>query len=159
MNRKNTYMKFTVLLLTGLSFLVFSFSSKENQATTTESMVTVAGLSGIKFSKISFEKAIKESRSSGKLIFIDVHTSWCGPCKEMAKTTFTDPEVGKVFNEKFINLKIDAEEDADGPMISKAYSVSAYPTLLFVNGEGKLVRKLVGKQSKEKLLASVATMK
>lgn len=157
MIRKNTHMKFTVLLLTGLSFFVFSFSSKENQVTTNE--LTVTGLSGIKFSKISFEKAIKEAKSSGKLIFIDVHTSWCGPCKEMAKTTFTDPEVGKVFNGKFINLKIDAEEDNDGPMISKAYSVTAYPTLLFVNGEGKLVRKLVGKQSKEKLLASVATMK
>lgn len=150
-------MKFTVLLLTGFSFFVFSFSSKENQVTTNE--LTVTGLSGIKFSKISFEKAIKEAKSSGKLIFIDVHTSWCGPCKEMAKTTFTDSEVGKVFNGKFINLKIDAEEDNDGPMISKAYSVTAYPTLLFVNGEGKLVRKLVGKQSKEKLLASVATMK
>jgi thioredoxin 1 len=31
--------------------------------------------------------------------------------------------------------------------------------LLFVNSEGKLIRKLVGKQSKEKLLASVSMMK
>lgn len=150
-------MKFIAVLITGLSFCIFSFSSIENHPESKE--LTTKALSGIKFSKISFEKAIKQARSSGKLIFIDVHTSWCGPCKEMAKTTFTDSEVGKVFNQRFINLKIDAEEDADGPMISKAYTVSAYPTLLFINGEGKLVRKLVGKQSKEKLLAAVAAIK
>lgn len=157
MTRKKQHMKFTVLLLTGLSLLVFSFRSMENHPESKG--LTTTSLSGIKFSKISFEKAVKQARSSGKLIFIDVHTSWCGPCKEMAKTTFTDAEVGKVFNQRFINLKIDAEEDADGPMISKAYTVSAYPTLLFINGEGKLVRKLVGKQSKEKLLAAVSTIK
>lgn len=150
-------MKFIGLLLAVFSFFIFSFSLWENHTEKTEA--AVKSLSGIKFSKVSFEKAVKQARSSGKLIFIDVHTSWCGPCKEMAKTTFTDSEVGKIFNKKFINLKIDAEEDADGPMISKAYTVSAYPTLLFVNGEGKLVRKLVGKQSKEKLLAAVSAMK
>ena len=66
---------------------------------------------------------------------------------------FQSDEVGKVFNKKFINLKIDAETDADGPDLAKKYSVTAYPTLLFINGEGKLVKRLVGKQSEEKLLS------
>nr|WP_294858378.1 thioredoxin domain-containing protein [uncultured Fluviicola sp.] len=150
-------MKFGALLLIGLSFVISSFCLLENHSDAKE--LTSVRNSGIKFSKMTFRDAVLEAKASGKLIFIDVHTSWCGPCKEMAKTTFTDGEVGKVFNKKFINLKIDAEEDTDGPMISKAYSVSAYPTLLFVNSEGKLVRKLVGKQSKEKLLAAVAAIK
>ncbi|WP_300666416.1 thioredoxin domain-containing protein [Fluviicola sp.] len=144
-------MKFPIVLFLGISLLLFSFhTSKEESA---------MAASGIKFTKIPFEKAVKQAQSSGKLIFIDVHTSWCGPCKEMAKTTFQDSEVGKEFNKRFINLKIDAEKDADGPMISKAYTVSGYPTLLFINGEGKLVRKLVGKQSKEKLLAAISAIK
>lgn len=150
-------MKFIVLLLTGLSFFVYSFNSVENTAG--NKVLTTKSLSGIKFSKLTLQKAIKQAQSSGKLIFIDVHTSWCGPCKEMAKTTFTDSEVGSIFNKRFINLKIDAEEDQDGPAISRAYSVAAYPTLLFINGEGKLVKKLVGKQSKEKLLAAVSMIK
>lgn len=157
MTQKNTHMKFTALFLLGLSFFVFSFNSAEKSVVSTES--TIKSATGIKFSKLTFQKAIKQAQATGKLIFIDVHTSWCGPCKEMAKTTFTDSEVGNVFNERFINLKIDAEQDADGPMISKAYTVTAYPTLLFINGEGKMVKKLVGKQSKEKLLAAVATIK
>ncbi len=157
MTHKNTHMKFIALILMGLSFFVYSFNSGENISTNKE--LTTKSLSGIKFSNLTLQKAIKQAKSSGKLIFIDVHTSWCGPCKEMAKTTFTDSEVGSVFNKRFINLKIDAEEDQDGPALSRAYSVTAYPTLLFINGEGKLVKKLVGKQSKEKLLAAVSTIK
>jgi len=157
MTRKNTTMKYIVLLLLGFSFCIYSFNSTQNTASGSD--LTMVGGSGIKFSKLTFQKAIKQAQATGKLIFIDVHTSWCGPCKEMAKTTFTDSEVGNVFNQRFINLKIDAEQDEDGPMISKAYSVGAYPTLLFINGEGKMVKKLVGKQSKEKLLAAVSTIK
>ncbi len=157
MTRKNSDMKFIAVLLAGLSFFAFSFTSNENTSVVKEGKTVYA--SGIKFSKMSFQKAIKQAKASGKLIFIDVHTSWCGPCKEMAQTTFVDSEVGSVFNQRFINLKIDAENDSDGPMISKAYSVTAYPTLLFVNSEGKLVKKLVGKQSKEKLLAAVSSIK
>lgn len=148
---KNLNMKFPIVLFLGISLIFFSFYTSKEE--------TSMGTSGIKFTKLPFEKAIKQAQSSGKLIFIDVHTSWCGPCKEMAKTTFLDAEVGKEFNKRFINLKIDAEKDTDGPMISKAYTVTGYPTLLFINGEGKLIRKLVGKQSKEKLLAAIAGIK
>lgn len=157
MTRKNTHMKFITLLVLGLSFCIYSFTSAENTAV--GNGLTMNSTSGIKFSKLTLAKAIKQAQASGKIIFIDVHTSWCGPCKEMAKTTFTDSEVGDVFNQRFINLKIDAEQDEDGPIVSKTYSVAAYPTLLFINGEGKMVKKLVGKQSKEKLLAAVSTIK
>ncbi|AEA45352.1 thioredoxin family protein [Fluviicola taffensis] len=150
-------MKFTLLFLIGLAFIGLSFKSIENSVST--SSVTSFGSSGIKFDKMTLSKAIKKAKSTGKLIFIDVYTTWCGPCKEMAATTFQDSEVGNLFNNKFINLKIDAENDADGPTISRVYTISGYPTLLFINGEGKLVKKLVGKQSKEKLLAAVAAMK
>ena len=108
---------------------------------------------GIKFSEMRLADAMKEAKKTGQLIFIDVHTSWCGPCKQMAKTTFQAENVGKLFNKKFINLKIDAEKDPDGADVSNAYSVAAYPTLLFINAEGKLVKKVVGMQSEEKLLA------
>ena len=113
--------------------------------------IMVAG--GIKFDHTTLEKAKAEAKSSKKLIFIDVYTTWCGPCKEMAKTTFTRDEVGEVFNKKFVNLKIDAENDADGEFVSTNFKVNAYPTLLFLDEDGKLLKKLVGKQSQEKLIS------
>lgn len=76
----------------------------------------------------------------------------------MAKTTFQSSKVGAIFNEKFINLKIDVENDEDGALIEKNYNIAAYPTLLFIDGNGKLVKKLVGKQTEEKLLNQINTL-
>jgi thioredoxin 1 len=143
-------MKNTFLIIAIAAFATMAFTPGTTDGTTTSAR---PASSGIKFEHMTLEKALDKAKSSGKLIFVDVHTTWCGPCKEMARTTFQSDKVGKVFNKKFINLKIDAENDVDGASVSRSYSVNAYPTLLFINAEGKLVKKLVGKQSEEKLLA------
>lgn len=117
-----------------------------------DSSVAVKG-KGIEFSKTTLEKAKKESSKSGKLIFIDAYTDWCGPCKRMAATTFQDPEVGKFFNKNFINMKVEMEKDADGSEIAKRYRVRAYPTLLIIDGDGKLVKSVIGFKTKAQLMA------
>ena len=110
--------------------------------------------SGIKFSKLTLEKAQKEAKKSNKLIFIDAYTDWCGPCKQMAATSFKDEEVGKLFNKNFVNIKVEMEKDADGPAIAKRYRVNSYPTLLIVDPTGgNLVKMVVGKKSKNELIA------
>ena len=45
-----------------------------------------------------------------KFLFVDFYAVWCVPCKKMAKTVFTQEEVGKYFNEHFISLQLDAEK-------------------------------------------------
>lgn len=127
-----------------LLMLVFtSMKSSENRE----------GGEGIKFKHISLEEAKKLAEESGKLIFIDAYTSWCGPCKKMAATTFKNEEVGNIFNEKFINLKIDCEKDADGPELSRMYKVRAYPTLLIIDAKGKLIKQTVGFQTEDRLIS------
>lgn len=108
---------------------------------------------GIVFQNISMEEAKKQALETGKLIFIDVHASWCGPCKLMAKGAFMDPKVAEMYNTKFINLKIDAEKDPDGEFVSRAYKVQAYPTLLFVDSKGKLVKNYVGMRRADELIS------
>lgn len=108
---------------------------------------------GIDFEKMDLEKAKKQAKKSGKLIFIDCYTSWCGPCKRMAATTFKDDEVGKFFNDNFVNLKVDIEKDPDGEGIAQRYRVRAFPTLLVIDGDGKLIKQTVGFQTKDKLMA------
>lgn len=58
---------------------------------------------------MSFEEAVNRSETEPKKLFIDVYTHWCGWCKKMDKTTFTEPEVVKLLNEKFYPVKLDAE--------------------------------------------------
>lgn len=113
---------------------------------------------GIQFQSLSLEAAKVKAKETGKLIFIDVHASWCGPCKMMARGPFKNEKVGALYNEKFINLKIDAEKDPDGEFVSRAYAVKAYPTLLFIDAKGKLVKSFVGYRSDENLLGMASTV-
>lgn len=97
----------------------------------------------ILFQSVSFEKALQKAKEENKFIFIDAYTSWCKPCKLMDRDVFTDSMVAGVFNENFINLKIDMESEMGKPL-NKRYEVAVYPTLLFVDFEGNLKYKKEG---------------
>ena len=101
----------------------------------------------------TWSEGFQEAKKTGKPIFVDAYAKWCGPCKRMAKTTFMDKEVGEFFNEKFVNLKIDAEEP-DGRKFRKKYPVSAYPTLFFIDENGEVLHKVVGGQDVKKLMSN-----
>ncbi len=135
-----------------LAFMSSTCSSHAGEAQKSESG-KMAPTSGISFKKKSFEDAKKEAKKSGKLIFIDAYTDWCGPCKRMAATSFKDPKVGELFNKNFVNLKVEMEKDADGPELARKYRVVAYPTLLIVDGNGKLIKQSVGMKSSDQLIA------
>ncbi|WP_107038626.1 thioredoxin family protein [Brumimicrobium mesophilum] len=109
---------------------------------------------GINFETLSFEEALQKAKKENKLIFLDAYAVWCGPCKMMDRTTFKDEKVGEVFNENFINLKIDMEK-GEGPAVARKYQVRAYPTMMLINGEGKVEKRILGAMNGEKLLSEV----
>lgn len=99
---------------------------------------------GIRFSNDSLlSQALIRSKSEGKLVFIDCFTSWCGPCKRLAKEIFPQKEVGDFYNSHFINLSFDMEK-GEGKKICAKYGVQAFPTLLFLNAEGETVHIGIG---------------
>ena len=104
--------------------------------------VPVAG-QGIEFFHGTWEEALVEAKSQDKLLFVDAYAQWCGPCKRMAKNVFTKAEVGDYFNDNFINLKLDMEQP-DGRSFGSKHTVSAYPTLFFLDPEGEQVHKSTG---------------
>lgn len=106
---------------------------------------------GIKFKEGSWSEILNEAKKQNKLIFIDIYTTWCGPCKMMSTKIFTVNIVGEKFNESFVNYKIDAEK-GEGIELAKTYAITAYPTYLFVNGNGELVYRAMGAMPAEKLL-------
>lgn len=106
---------------------------------------------GIKFTEGSWADIKSIAKNQNKLIFIDIYTTWCGPCKIMAEKVFTDTQVGDKFNEVFINYKIDAEK-GEGIELAKNYAITAYPTYLFVNAGGELVYRTLGAMPAEKFM-------
>jgi len=97
----------------------------------------------IEFYGGNFENAKNEAKNTNKLIFMDGYAVWCGPCKKMDKEVFTNDSVADFYNKNFLNIKMDMESE-EGKKIKKLFSIGAYPTFLYINGEGKLLHKGVG---------------
>ena len=104
-----------------------------------------------------WKKALTQARQSGKLIFFDGYTTWCGPCRKMEKEVFTMPEVANYFNQKFINVKYDMEK-GEGIELKNQYDVSAFPTYLFIDGKGQVVHRIIGAYTNEGEFLTYAKM-
>jgi len=102
--------------------------------------------SGIKFFEGSFADAKKEAASQHKLLYIDCYTTWCGPCKDLAKNTFPKKEVGDFYNNHFVCYESDMEK-GEGRDIAKTYRVEAYPTNLFLDATGVKVHMAIGSRT------------
>jgi len=103
-------------------------------------------IKGVDFQDISFDQALAKAGSKEKgpkLIFLDCYTQWCGPCKHMANVEFVKPEAGNFFNSNFINIKKDMEK-GEGVSLAVRYAVTAFPTFLILDKDGKEVGRIVG---------------
>ena len=90
--------------------------------------------------------ALKESRKSGKPIFIDVYTDWCGPCKMLDDTVYRDKAFIKESRE-WIMVKINPEKSSAGAKVAEKYKVTGFPTLIFTDSSGKQVHSFSGASS------------
>lgn len=103
----------------------------------------MAQTGGTKFTEDTFAKVQKAAEKANKPIFIDVYTTWCGPCKHLSNNIFPAKIVGDYMNATFVNTKFDAEK-GEGIELAKKYAVKNYPTLLILNSKGEELGRLIG---------------
>lgn len=102
----------------------------------------------------TLEQASAKAKAENKLIFLDAFTTWCGPCKMMARTVFTQQQVGDAMNPKFVSVKIDMES-AYGAPLAKKLQVTAYPTFIIFNADAQEIGRFLGGSSAEEFLKKV----
>jgi len=117
---------------------------------------------------LTFQEAVRKNEKEPKKIFIDVYTAWCGWCKRMDATTFTDPKVVAYINKNYHAVKFDAEtkdtlhfKDHDffyHPEYRSnelAYSLMSgkmsYPTSLYLDEEFTLLSPVPGYLTSEQI--------
>ena len=115
-----------------------------------------------------------------KKVIVDVYTDWCGPCKMMDARTFTEPAVQEAINANFHPVKFNAEgadpiefkgKSWTNPNhdpnkrgrnsqheLASFFKVPGYPTLVVLDENFNVIKKIVGFKTAEQLIAELGTI-
>ena len=94
------------------------------------------------FQPISFEKALKLSRETGKLIFLQFESATCNHCNEVANKAFEDKELTTKLEQTLICIKI-GSSDADRETIGTLYNVKEKFGSLFIDQNKTLIHSFL----------------
>jgi thiol:disulfide interchange protein len=115
-----------------------------------------SGKSGPVFHNISVSEALAEAGRQNKIVVVDFGATWCGPCRQMEHTTFSDPDVKKFLRDHTIALKVDIDEQ---PEVANQFGVKSIPTMVFLNAQGEQLARTVGYRSPQQFLAAANKLK
>jgi thioredoxin-like negative regulator of GroEL len=82
-----------------------------------------------------YNAARREAQEKGLPLVLDFGTENCFWCKRLDTTTFQDPAVVRLLNERFIPLKIDADKETG---LAQFLHVQSYPTIIIAASDGKI---------------------
>lgn len=131
-------------------------------------LVTAQKERGIQFEQGSSWQEIKEkAKAANKLIFVDCYATWCGPCRFMSDSIFTQKRTGDTVNQKFISVQVQMDTSKkdndeikrwykDAGYLMEAYQVNGFPTYLFFSPDGEIIHKDVGAKGTKDFLAVIA---
>lgn len=89
-----------------------------------------------------------EVQNSEAPVLVDFYATWCGPCQMLAPVIH---ELGDESDGSYKVCKVDVDQ---APGLVQQFRIMSVPTLV-VLVNGKEVRRLMGGQSKEQLLAAL----
>ncbi|WKN43619.1 thioredoxin family protein [Tunicatimonas pelagia] len=93
-----------------------------------------------KINWLTIEEVQTLSEKEPRKVIMDVYTDWCGWCKKMDKTTFSDEKVAAYVNENFYAVKLKADsndkvtfkgQEFSKGELARALRVTGYPTVVF----------------------------
>jgi tetratricopeptide (TPR) repeat protein len=102
--------------------------------------LVMAALAAAPAAEPPFRDVLAAAAASGKPVFLDVYTTWCGPCRALEKDVLPAPDVKRAL-EGYRYQRYDAEKGA-GIEVAHRFDVRVYPSLLVVTPDGVLIARL-----------------
>lgn len=80
--------------------------------------------------------AFVRARAERKPVLLSIAVPWCQWCREMDRTTYAHEDIAAVINDRFVPVRVDADERPD---ISERYTLSGWPTTAFLTADGEML--------------------
>ncbi len=136
-------------------------------------LMTIGHLNAQEINWMTMNEALAAQQENPKKIFMDVYTTWCGPCKMMDRNTFSSKEVIDYINDNYYAVKFNAEgteeiifedftytnpnyqEGRKGRntthFFADALKLRGYPSIVFFGLDGTLIQAIPGYKTPSQL--------
>ncbi len=86
----------------------------------------------VEWSNEAFERARKED----KLVLLNIGAGWCHWCHQLDRTSYSDPQVVELINEKFVPIRVEADRRPD---IQDRYLMGGWPTTAILTPDARIL--------------------
>ena len=101
------------------------------------------------WSNETFALAKRERR----FILLDCAAEWCHWCHVMDETTYVDPDVGRILNDRFVAIRVDIDARPD---LAERYGAWGWPATVIFSPDAEEVGKFRGYLAPDELKAALA---
>ncbi len=119
---------------------------------------------------MTIQEALQKQKTQPKKIFVDVYTDWCGWCKHMNKTTFSNPQIAAYINQYYYPVRFNGETKdtiiyLGDTLVNKGTSRKSahqltgiltnnrpsYPTITYLDEKGRVISPVPGYMDVKKM--------
>ena len=88
----------------------------------------------------SLDRALQDSRTNNRPVYLHIYADWCPVCRRMERTVYPDPSVAPEL-EKFVKVRVNGENNSE---IAERFGVRGFPTLVFMDKNGYVINRISG---------------
>ena len=82
------------------------------------------------------DDAFADAQRADKPILLGISAVWCHWCHVMDETSYSDDDVIRLINERFVPIRVDNDQRPD---VNLRYNMGGWPTTAFLTPDGEII--------------------
>ncbi|MBI2323830.1 MAG: thioredoxin domain-containing protein [Chloroflexi bacterium] len=101
--------------------------------------------------------AFRQAKEQDKPILLGISAVWCHWCHVMDETSYSDDEVIRLANERYVPIRVDNDQRPD---VNRRYNLGGWPTTAFLSPDGEILHggTYIPPEAMRQYLAQVADL-